>query len=90
MIDPRLRPKERKNPHEFRQGHEGAKKFMTVLESKLMTPEQIAEGQKRAREFKPRKVRSRSSSIGLFLHKFAIDRGFATDADNRGDVIVTK
>jgi len=26
---------------------------MTVLESKL-TPEQIAEGQKRAREFKPR------------------------------------
>ena len=37
-----------------RQGHEGAKKFMTVLESKLMTPEQIAEGQKRAREFKPR------------------------------------
>ena len=37
-----------------RQGHEGAKKFMTVLESKLMTPKQIAEGQKRAREFKPR------------------------------------
>jgi hypothetical protein len=37
-----------------RQGHEGAKKFMTVLESKLMTPEQIAQGQKRAREFKPR------------------------------------
>jgi len=37
------------------QGHEGAKKFMTAaLESKLMTPEQIAEGQKRAREFKPR------------------------------------
>ena len=36
-----------------RQGDEGAKKFMTVLESKL-TPEQIAEGQKRAREFKPR------------------------------------
>jgi len=35
------------------QGHEGAKKFMTVLESKLMTPEQIAQGQKRAREFKP-------------------------------------
>ena len=37
-----------------RQGHEGAKKFMIVLESKLMTPEQIAQGQKRAREFKPR------------------------------------
>src|SRR6266576_132424 len=37
------------------QGHEGAKKFMTAaLESKLMTSEQIAEGQKRAREFKPR------------------------------------
>ena len=36
------------------QGHEGGKKFMTVLESKLMTPEQIAQGQKRAREFKPR------------------------------------
>jgi TPR repeat protein len=37
------------------QGHEGAKKFMTAaLESKLMTPEQIAQGQKRAREFKPR------------------------------------
>ena len=36
------------------QGHEGAKKFMTVLESKLMTPEQVAQGQKRAREFKPR------------------------------------
>jgi len=27
---------------------------MTVLESKLLTPEQIAQGQKRAREFKPR------------------------------------
>jgi uncharacterized protein len=36
------------------QGHERAKKFMTVLESQLMTPEQIAQGQKRAREFKPR------------------------------------
>ena len=36
------------------QGYEGAKKFMTVLESKLMTPEQITQGQKRAREFKPR------------------------------------
>ena len=41
------------------QGHEGAKKFMTaVLETKLMTPEQIAQGQKRVREFKPRQVRS--------------------------------
>ena len=37
-----------------RQGHEGAKNYMTVLESKLLTPEQLAEGQKRAREFKPR------------------------------------
>jgi TPR repeat protein len=37
-----------------RQGHEGAKNYMTVLESKLLTPEQIAQGQKRAREFKPR------------------------------------
>jgi TPR repeat protein len=37
-----------------RQGHEGAKNYMTALESKLMTPEQIAQGQKRAREFKPR------------------------------------
>src|SRR6266545_3594252 len=36
-----------------RQGDEDAKKYMTVLESRL-TPEQIAEGQKRAREFKPR------------------------------------
>ncbi len=36
-----------------RQGDEDAKKNMTELESKL-TPEQIAEGQKRAREFKPR------------------------------------
>ena len=30
------------------------KEYMTLLESKLMTPEQIAQGQKRAREFKPR------------------------------------
>jgi TPR repeat protein len=35
------------------QGLDQAKKNMTVLESKL-TPEQIAEGQKRARDFKPR------------------------------------
>jgi uncharacterized protein len=35
------------------QGDEDAKKNMTELESKL-TPEQIAQGQKRAREFKPR------------------------------------
>jgi uncharacterized protein len=42
-----------------RQGNEAAKKYMTVLESKglwseMLTPEQIAQGQKRAREFKPR------------------------------------
>ena len=37
-----------------RQGHEAPKEYMTVLESKLLTPEQIAQGQKRAREFKPR------------------------------------
>jgi TPR repeat protein len=36
-----------------RQGDEHAKKTMTILENKI-TPEQIAEGQKRAREFKPR------------------------------------
>ncbi len=36
-----------------RQGDEGAKQIMKVLESKL-TLEQIAEGKKRAREFKPR------------------------------------
>jgi len=36
-----------------RQGDEDAKKNTTVLESKL-TPEQIAEGQKRACDFKPR------------------------------------
>lgn len=35
------------------QGDENAKQAMTTLEKK-MTPEQIAEGQKRAREFKPR------------------------------------
>jgi len=35
-------------------------------------------------------VRSRSPPIGLFLHQFAIDRGFAIGADSRGDVIVTK
>jgi hypothetical protein len=34
-------------------GDEAAKAFMTFMESKLK-PEQIAEGQKRAREFKPR------------------------------------
>ena len=37
-----------------RQGHEAPKEHMTLLESKLLTPEQIAQGQKRAREFKPR------------------------------------
>jgi hypothetical protein len=36
-----------------RQGDEDAKKNITVVESEL-TPEQIAEGQKRARDFKPR------------------------------------
>jgi TPR repeat protein len=36
-----------------RQGHEDAKKNIAMLESKL-TPDQIAEGQKRARDFKPR------------------------------------
>jgi TPR repeat protein len=36
-----------------RQGDEGDKKNMTELESKLR-PQQIAEGQKRARDFKPR------------------------------------
>jgi TPR repeat protein len=37
-----------------RQGVEAPKEHMTVLESRLLTPEQIAQGQKRAREFKPR------------------------------------
>ena len=37
-----------------RQGDEGAKKYMTLMESEMLTPEQIAQGQKRAREFKPR------------------------------------
>ena len=37
-----------------RQGDEAPKEHMTFLESKLLTPEQIAQGQKRAREFKPR------------------------------------
>jgi TPR repeat protein len=37
-----------------RQGHEAPKEHMILLESKLLTPEQIAQGQKRAREFKPR------------------------------------
>jgi TPR repeat protein len=37
-----------------RQGDEDAKNNITVLESELMTPEQIAEGEKRAGEFKPR------------------------------------
>jgi TPR repeat protein len=36
-----------------RQGHEDAKKDMTMLES-AMTPEQITEGQKRASDFKLR------------------------------------
>ncbi len=37
-----------------RQGDEGAKKFMALMESEMLTPEQIAQEQKRAREFKPR------------------------------------
>jgi TPR repeat protein len=36
-----------------RQGNEGAKKIVTLLENNLR-PEQIAQGQKKAREFKPR------------------------------------
>jgi uncharacterized protein len=36
-----------------RQGFEDAKRAMAMLENK-MTPEQIAEGQKLARNFKPR------------------------------------
>jgi hypothetical protein len=42
-------------------GSENAKELMTVLENK-MTPEQIAEGQKLAREFKPRKEGSGNST----------------------------
>jgi uncharacterized protein len=37
-----------------RQGHKAPKEHMILLESKLLTPEQLAQGQKRAREFKPR------------------------------------
>jgi TPR repeat protein len=37
-----------------RQGHKAPKEHMTLLESKLLTQEQVAQGQKRAREFKPR------------------------------------
>ena len=37
-----------------KQGHEAPKEHMTLLESKLLTTEQSAQGQKRAREFKPR------------------------------------
>jgi hypothetical protein len=36
-----------------KQGEKQARKEMTLLENK-MTPGQIAEGQKRARDFKPR------------------------------------
>ncbi|MBI4327634.1 MAG: SEL1-like repeat protein [Chloroflexi bacterium] len=49
------------------QGHEVAKKNMTILENR-MTREQIAEGQKLARNFKPRQVPSAggdSSSTGI-------------------------
>ena len=37
-----------------RQGDEDAKNNITVLESELLTPKQIAEGQTRARDVKPR------------------------------------
>ena len=37
-----------------RQGHKAPEEHMILLESKLLTPEQLAQGQKRAREFKPR------------------------------------
>ena len=37
-----------------RQGDEDAKNYTTWMESKQLKPEQIAQGQKRAREFKPR------------------------------------
>jgi len=37
-----------------RQGDEDAKNYMTTMERMLLRPEQIAEGQKRARDFKPR------------------------------------
>ena len=37
-----------------RQGIEAPKEHMTLLENKLLSPEQIAQGQKRAREFKTR------------------------------------
>ena len=42
-------------------GSESSKKLMAVLENK-MTPEQVADGQKLARDFKPRKA----SAIGSF------------------------
>ena len=37
-----------------RQRHDAPKEHMTLLESKLLTPEQREQGQKRAQEFKPR------------------------------------
>jgi TPR repeat protein len=37
-----------------RQGHKAPREHMTLLESKLLTPEQRAQGQKRAQEFNPR------------------------------------
>ena len=37
-----------------RQGVEIPKEHMTVLETKLLTPEQVAQRQKRANDFKPR------------------------------------
>jgi len=46
------------------QGLDQAKKNMTALESKL-TPEQIAEGQRLARDFKPRKAPPEGSDARL-------------------------
>jgi hypothetical protein len=48
------------------QGNEGAKKYMTILENK-MSQEQIAEGQKLARNFKPRKMPIAVGALGCEL-----------------------
>src|SRR6266571_957049 len=47
-----------------RQGNDDAKQNMTIVENK-MTREQIAEGQRLARDFKPRKVPSEGSDARL-------------------------
>ena len=72
-----------------RQGDEDAKKNITELDSKL-TPEQIAEGQRRAREFKPR-----LGAVTIFISRTLSPQvcyrsRIAIDADSRGDVIDTK